>query len=217
MKTNLKISLERLLSFGIVGILFALLYHGLFYPHTLPAFAQSSLIGFLLGTTTGVLEEYLLKDWFRQKSFTQALLLRTSLYAMIATVALMFVLTLVPFILGDCHYQACLMAYLNGQTFLQDLIFSVLIVFLITLIVQVTLLIGEQNMRRLLLGRFHQPRELKATFLFVDLHSSTSIAEQLGHRQFSAFLRDFFRDISPAIRTAKGEIYQYIGDEVIVV
>lgn len=217
MKSNLNITIEKILPFGVAGILFALIYHGLFYPHTLIAFTQSGIIGLLLGITTGIFEEYLLKDYFRKRPFTNTLLLRTVLYALIATIALMVVLTFVPFMLGKCQYSACFMAYISDHTFLRDLSFSMLIVFLTTLNVQVILLIGSQNMRRLLTGQFYQPREINATFLFADIRGSTALAEQLGNWQFSNLISDFFNDVSDAIHQAKGEIYQYVGDEIIIV
>jgi adenylate cyclase len=53
--------------------------------------------------------------------------------------------------------------------------------------------------------------------MFLDLRSSTSIAENLSNKAFSAFIRDYFFDISDAIMMYKGEIYQYAGDGVIIV
>jgi adenylate cyclase len=53
--------------------------------------------------------------------------------------------------------------------------------------------------------------------MFTDLKDSTTIAEKLGHLRFSNFIKDYFNDISDAIITYKGDIYQYVGDEVIVV
>jgi adenylate cyclase len=38
----------------------------------------------------------------------------------------------------------------------------------------------------------------------------------LGHLTYSAFLQDFFFDVNMAALTWRGEIYQYVGDEVIV-
>jgi class 3 adenylate cyclase len=53
--------------------------------------------------------------------------------------------------------------------------------------------------------------------MFVDLRSSTSIAERLGHERYSAFLRDFFNDVADAIHRTRGEVYQYVGDEIVIV
>jgi adenylate cyclase len=52
--------------------------------------------------------------------------------------------------------------------------------------------------------------------MFLDLRSSTAIAEKLGHIKYHNLLNDFIDDINDSIIFSKGEIYQYIGDEVTV-
>ncbi len=58
--------------------------------------------------------------------------------------------------------------------------------------------------------------EVERVFMFLDLRSSTTIAEKLGHIQYFELLNDFFRDIAEPISSNKGQIYQYVGDEVVV-
>jgi class 3 adenylate cyclase len=53
-------------------------------------------------------------------------------------------------------------------------------------------------------------------FMFLDIRSSTRIAEQLGHLTYFHLLNDFFGDVSEPIVQHQGEIYQYVGDEVVV-
>ena len=52
--------------------------------------------------------------------------------------------------------------------------------------------------------------------MFLDLKSSTTIAEKIGHINFHKFINDFLFTISEAIISSKGEIYKYVGDEVII-
>jgi adenylate cyclase len=52
--------------------------------------------------------------------------------------------------------------------------------------------------------------------MFLDIRSSTTIAESLGHILYFELLNDFFRDIAEPISNNKGQIYQYVGDEVVV-
>ena len=52
--------------------------------------------------------------------------------------------------------------------------------------------------------------------MFLDLRSSTAIAEKLGEERYFNFIKDVFKDVTPAIIYAKGEIYQYVGDEIVV-
>jgi class 3 adenylate cyclase len=58
--------------------------------------------------------------------------------------------------------------------------------------------------------------EVVRIFMFLDITSSTSIAENLGHIKYFELLNDFFNDLAEPIERNKGEIYQYVGDEVVV-
>lgn len=61
-----------------------------------------------------------------------------------------------------------------------------------------------------------QAKEAHRIFMFLDLKSSTVLAEQLGHVQYFELLNDFFGDISQPVLDHDGEIYQYVGDEVVI-
>ncbi len=68
----------------------------------------------------------------------------------------------------------------------------------------------------LIRGKYNTPRQERRIFMFLDINASTTIAEQLGDRRYHAFLKDFFSDITNPILNNKGEIYQYVGDEVVI-
>jgi adenylate cyclase len=80
----------------------------------------------------------------------------------------------------------------------------------------VTTLIGKNILGKLFLGMYRNPIETDRVFMFLDIASSTSIAEKTGHLKFLSLVNDFFTDIAEPIRQTKGEIYKYVGDEVIV-
>lgn len=65
-------------------------------------------------------------------------------------------------------------------------------------------------------GRYHQPKQELRIFMFLDMRSSTSIAEDLGHVRYFQLLNELFRDITDPIVDSRGEIYQYVGDEISV-
>lgn len=77
--------------------------------------------------------------------------------------------------------------------------------------------LGPKVMRNLMLGRYDTPRTEEKIFMFLDLASSTRIAEKLGHLKYSAFIKDFFAALDEGILETKGTIYQYVGDEVVIV
>lgn len=217
MREQAKLTFEGLVPFAAAGILFGLVYNALFYPHTLVEYAEAGTIGLLLGLAGGITEETLLRQWFHQRPFSQTLVVRTALYSAVVAVSLTLVLSIEPAIQGECSYPQCVADSLTGPLFLRDLVFSTLFFFPTVFTAQLVLLVGTRNFGRLILGKYRQPREIYAVFMFVDIRASTTIAERLGHERFSAFLRDFFNDISSAIHEAKGEVYQYVGDEVVIV
>ena len=52
--------------------------------------------------------------------------------------------------------------------------------------------------------------------MFLDMKSSTTIAESLGHVKYFEMLKEYYSDLSDPIIKYSGEIYQYVGDEIVV-
>jgi adenylate cyclase len=84
------------------------------------------------------------------------------------------------------------------------------------LFLQINNKFGQGVFWNILRGKYNTPREEQRIFMFLDLNASTTIAERLGDKKYHAFLKDIFTDITNPILDNKGEIYQYVGDEVIV-
>ena len=79
-----------------------------------------------------------------------------------------------------------------------------------------TRLLGESVFWSYLRGKYFKPVEEDRIFMFLDLKDSTTIAEKLGPLQFSEFLQRFYYDISFPIKNHQANIYQYVGDEVVL-
>jgi adenylate cyclase len=77
-------------------------------------------------------------------------------------------------------------------------------------------LLGMPVLVSLLMGRYHQPREEQRIVLFLDLIGSTRLAETIGDRAFHQFLSQVSLDITNSVLETGGEIYRYVGDEIIV-
>jgi len=69
---------------------------------------------------------------------------------------------------------------------------------------------------KIITGKYRIPKAEERIFMFLDLNSSTTIAETLGEVNYHRLLKDFFAHITNPIVNNYGEIYQYAGDEVIV-
>jgi adenylate cyclase len=77
-------------------------------------------------------------------------------------------------------------------------------------------IVGAATFAALLTGRYHRPREEERVVLMLDIIDSTSIAERLGPRRFLGLLDRFVGLATEPILDAAGEIYRYVGDEIIV-
>jgi len=65
-------------------------------------------------------------------------------------------------------------------------------------------------------GRPSEVLEEDRVFLFIDINSSTESAERLGNREYSRYLNRFFEQVEEAAYSCNGEIYECVGDEVVV-
>lgn len=97
-----------------------------------------------------------------------------------------------------------------------NLVPSFAFAFGINLVLMFARLLGPRILISLLTGRYHQPREEQRIVLFLDVKESTRLAERLGDKQFHRFLNRVFFDVSDPVAAAGGEIYRYVGDEIIV-
>ena len=75
---------------------------------------------------------------------------------------------------------------------------------------------GKGVLLKMLLGKYKTPKEEKRIFMFLDLKSSTTYAERLGHQRYSQFIQDCFYDLNDIVEQYEAEIYQYVGDEAVL-
>lgn len=92
----------------------------------------------------------------------------------------------------------------------------VLQIFLLNFILQSVKNMGHYNLESFLTGKYNKPVIEDRTFLFVDLKSSTSHAEKLGYLVYSQMIKDCIDDINVLLTKYKAEVYQYVGDEIVL-
>lgn len=134
--------------------------------------------------------------------------------------SLLFSMLMPIFMLLDSHiifmiFSVGLQDFLKTQ-FIELIGISLVISFVANLFVEVNRKLGPGVLLSLITGRYHQPRAQERIFLFLDMKNSTTLAESLGDLKYSSFLQDFFYDIAETISLYKGEVYQYVGDEVVI-
>ncbi len=182
---------------------------------------RAAVLGAWAGVLGALIEAWVLPRFARRVPFGLTLGLRTFAYA--GVVAFSF-LAVIGFIarreLGilprDLLADAEFSAFLWSAEFFW--FFGLLLgaSFLITLAFQVNRVLGPGTLAALLLGRYLRPVREERVFLFLDLTDSTPIAERLGPLRFSDFKNDFFHDVAGPVLATRGQIFQYVGDEVVV-
>jgi adenylate cyclase len=178
---------------------------------------NSVLVGFPLGLVFGLLEIFLFpktESWFRRLSFTGLLICQTLSY----TAVIYFVTISLKIIAGlsEGRKMAELTDAILSMEQLVLVVYTLVIYGLLVFFLQINRLLGEGILWKFIRGKYHKPREEERIFMFLDMKSSTTIAEQLGHVRFYTLLNELFHEISKPILQTKAEIYQYVGDEMVL-
>ena len=179
------------------------------------------IIAVTSGLIGGLLTINLMDYWLRKYAFWKALVFISLAYIVVA----IGISTLAGYYyfqqyevenLNTTSIKEQAIMLLSDWQFLKELIIWFFIV-IGTLIVQmVNHKYGPGVFKDYLLGRYFMPKGERRTFMFADIKNATGIAEVLGEQRYFNFLKHFFNDIAPAIRQTRGEVYQYVGDEVVV-
>jgi adenylate cyclase len=107
-------------------------------------------------------------------------------------------------------------AFLASVEFWRQVATGFIVYLAIVFFRQLDRLLGPGVLLRYLSGRYHTPRREARIFMFLDLKSSTSLAERLGPEAYYNLVNECFRDLATPVLESAGEIYEYVGDEVVL-
>ncbi|HEX9589788.1 MAG TPA: adenylate/guanylate cyclase domain-containing protein [Bradyrhizobium sp.] len=177
---------------------------------TSPTFlAVGASYGLLMSVTLGSTELFVLegpiREWLGGLSFATRLMVRSTIYVAIITVIQWFQLGEVIAGLSP-----------DTSTFWSSIIYSAVLSVVMNLALGVTNIIGPRAFLNFFIGRYHTPVEEKRFVLFVDIAGSTGLAERLGGIAIHRLLDRTFRLLTVAVVDYRGEVLNYVGDEVIV-
>ncbi|WP_088342080.1 adenylate/guanylate cyclase domain-containing protein [Robiginitalea sediminis] len=233
--TRIRYRLRRILPFGVIWLVigwYTLISDALAtgYQNVRPdtditmspgIFAFASLAVFTVGLVMGTLEVLWLSRRFQGYSFLGKVTVKMGIYLlfMLAVIGITYPLA-AGLEAGSSPLSAAVMDkfghYLQSTTFLSTLLslsFSILASLLYAGIAEH---LGHSVLLNFFTGRYHKPKEEERIFMFLDLKSSTSVAEKLGHKRYYQFLKAYYARLSDAIIAHRGEVYQYIGDEIVI-
>lgn len=227
----------RIIPFGLLwlifGISYLLLEKGLlgdldYYPSTGNPYdfgggniIVSLIFVALTGLVVGSFEILYLNNIFDKKNFGKKILYKSMIYVAII-ITFLLILTAIS---NSIELQTGILdklVWINVWNFLASFVFWSMVFYLIVLIgislffSEVSENLGILVLHNFLIGKYHDPVEEERIFMFLDMKSSTTIAEKLGHVRYFEMLKEFYSDFSDPIIQYAGEIYQYVGDEIIV-
>lgn len=178
----------------------------------------AGLLGALLG---GSLLVFYINVKYQDKPYAYTILLVcVSFILIIVFITLLIGVILVPLRTGkslsDPVSRAALIAFLKDSNPVKATLVWFFIVAITQLLLQVNSKFGYGDFWNIIRGKYNTPKEEKRIFMFLDLNSSTAIAEKIGDEKYHSLLKDFFADITDPILDNKGSIYQYVGDEIAI-
>jgi len=185
----------------VVGLLIGAFYAGIRYGSP----ATGGMVGASMAAGFFALERFVLRrnagGLIRPLPFLTYFALRSILYVGVIVLAIVVVSELVSGRFGG----------IGGV----DLLFSLSLVVGANLLLSVNDLLGPGMLFAFAAGRYYEPRIEERALLFIDMRSSTAIAERLGELRHLKFLNRFIADVSLGVAEGGGEIHKYVGDEII--
>ena len=190
---------------GVVYAEFDVARHGLahFAWYSVP---RGALTGALIASILTSLEVCLLWTPFgsslRRVPFPVHVAVKTLIYLIVIVSALSF---------GAWAFPAPGEEGIEGN----DVVFSLTASFVFVFVMAVNKLLGQNVLLSFVTGRYYRPRLEERVLLFIDMEGSTGLAERLGPLAFHRLLNRFVTDLTDPIVAGHGEIYSYVGDELI--
>jgi adenylate cyclase len=213
--SNVNKSLKTLLIICVLGIIAGIIYQ---YLDVGIVDYNAFVLGFFIGLGFGIFELFFVSKINRRiKSYPLPIIITVNV----------LLYTLLVFIIANT--TALIVGYFRGKNLKEfyDFLFriqqffligySILVFVFIISFLQINRLLGKGVLAKLLLARYHKPVEENRIIMFLDLTSSSQIAEKLSPQNYSMFLKDFFLDLDDAITDTSGFVFQYVGDEVVVI
>jgi adenylate cyclase len=181
----------------------------------------SVIVIIISGTAIASFEILYFNKLLRRQPFGKTLIVKTSFYLlnifMFTSIAILIIASIG--LDKPLFHQAVIDAYksyLGNRNFLLLMIYWGLAVMSGLFVLQISDKLGQGVLINFLLGKYHQPKEEMRIFMFLDLKSSTSYAEEHGHLKYSQFIQDCFYDLADIVVKRNALVYQYVGDEVVL-
>lgn len=190
--------------------------------YSFPLYLLFNMTAVLVGSlTAGPLIIFWVNEKFINRPYGQSILFVVILFLTLIT--LLIAVMGIPYIKyttgisfnGDRYWEHYNLYIFNLFQLKKLLVWAVILAFS-QFALQLDRKFGHGILWKIILGKYHLPKEEYRVFMFADIKGSTTIAETIGDMKYHLLLRDFFSDVTNAIINSQGIIYKYVGDQVIV-
>jgi adenylate cyclase len=203
---NLRFFAAILTAGALGGLIFVTAHAGFMPQQILIGIIYGVLISGAIGTFELLASSGPLRDWLGSLPFTASLAIRSAFYAAV----------IIPVQYFDLGVRIAGLTPDPNQDTWAPIIFSAVFAVALNLLFAITNIIGPRAFLHLITGRYHTPAEESRFVLFVDIAGSTTLAERLGGLGIHRFLDQTFRSLTGPIIDCRGEVLNYVGDEIIV-
>ncbi|WP_131453958.1 adenylate/guanylate cyclase domain-containing protein [Neotamlana sedimentorum] len=227
--------IKQIMPFGIIWLLFGIIFlviehaatkdfnysaHGaikLNYQIVLFALTAVTMVGFIIG----LIELLFINNLFTKKSFFFKVIGKLIIYSLFLFVIICITYPIAASIelktdVLSAEVWTKFVDYLSSITFFSTG-FQMAISLIFTLFYyEISEKVGANAFWNFITGKYHKPKNELRIFMFLDMKSSTAIAEKIGHHQYFKLLKWYYNIISEGVIKYSGEIYQYVGDEMVV-
>jgi adenylate cyclase len=211
MDARLERKLRRLAGIIVFGVIAGILFSVALGYGTASSVIAGISYGVLISASVGGIELFVLEGpmraWLGGLSFAASLMVRSAIYATV--IIIIQVLELGERIAG-------LPLEMSSRRFWSSFIYSTILSVAMNLGLGISNIIGPRALLNFVTGRYHSPVEEDRFVLFVDIAGSTGLAERLGGVGIHRLLDRTFRLLTLSVVDYRGEVLNYVGDEVIV-
>ena len=209
-----------LITIGIfLGILYPVFSDGLgsIYPYI-----NGIVIGVLLALLFSFYEFILFSGSIKKLKFYKIFLIRVILYSLTVFGTIFLVLVVYRMLYYDLNFYAVLKSdefntYLVKKDFNVLIAYTLGIITIVNFTMQMNRKMGQGVLWSFITGAYYHPREVERIIMFISIKDAKHIIEKLGRLKYHKYLKEIHFDITDSIIYHKGEIYEYVDNDVVVI
>lgn len=171
-------------------------------------------LGFFMGTSLFLMQEYAYPHFFRRYGLLLTVTVQSLFFLIVCLASLLIVFELNK--ARHIRIDDLVVPTVDLKWLFSFTIYCLISHIFITLFLGFRRRLGKHYFKSLLRGNYRIPVIEYRVFMFLDMYSSTTTAEETGHYNYSLLLQECFSDLAEQLLDHEAEVYQYVGDEAVL-